>query len=242
MILQRIPPLVRWSGGVLALVIALVLLAGSYLGYFSTDPVTVVWPQQRVGNAKAIFLSGDLGFNVGMGPEIADALTNAGLPVIGFNSLTYFRTRRTPREIEGIVRALIERANDEFGPGPTVLIGQSFGADALQLGLAGFGKPDRALVDFVVLVVPTDSVYLSASPNEMLNFSPPDLPAADTANSIDWVPLLCIAGEGEAHSLCPLLHNPNVTTVALPGGHFLDHDASRVVAVILRGIDGLEFP
>ena len=222
--------------GVLLVLTCAGLAAATYVGYFASDPVKLIEPASRTGRAKIVFLSGDLGLNMGMGPQIVDRLAWSGLPVVGFNSLTYFRTRRTPAEMASTVRALIDRADRAFGPGPVIMVGQSFGADALQVALADFTREERARIDLVVLVVPTDSVFLRASPDEMFNFSPPDLPAIESARTLDWAPVLCVHGVQEIHSLCPLLHAPNVTSVGLPGGHYLDHDPGPVVAAIERTI------
>ena len=54
---------------------------------------------------------------------------------------------------------------------------------------------------------------------------------------LSWVPLLCIRGAEEESSLCPSLSQRNATTVRLPGGHELHHDADGASAILLRAID-----
>ena len=233
---QRNLRVMNWLVALMVLTVLAALAAATYVGYFASDPVTAVPAIERHGRNKVIFLSGDMGFNIGMGPKIARGIAASGIPVLGFNSLTYFRRTRSPAQISDIIRKLLQRADREFGPGPTILVGQSFGADALQLGLANATPAERAKVQLVVLVVPTDGIYLRASPNEMLNFGRPDLPALQTADELNWVPLLCIHGEDEAHSLCPLLKGRNVQVVTLPGGHFLDGNVDKVIDAILDSI------
>jgi type IV secretory pathway VirJ component len=53
-----------------------------------------------------------------------------------------------------------------------------------------------------------------------------------TARQITWTPLLCIQGREEASSLCPLLHQPNALSVALPGGHRLNGDVDAVYGTL----------
>ena len=232
-----VKPLLVRAGAIALLAVAAFLIWLAYLGYFSADPVTIVRPAGKDNSGYAvIFLSGDMGLNAGMGPEIIRRFTEDGVPVVGFNSLSFFRRNRAPTEVTAMVRSLIERARTQFGQKPLVLVGQSFGADALQLGLADFSPAERKDIAMIALTVPTDSVYLQASPNELFNLTPPDLSALPTAQKLDWAPLLCIHGIKERHSLCPELQIANVDVVALPGGHFLKHDAGLVYRTITRKI------
>ena len=175
-----------------------------------------------------VFLSGDMGFNAGMGPKIVQKFTADGVPVVAFNSLTFFRTKRTKVEVADMLRDLIITARKRFGRKNLVLVGQSFGADALQLGLADLKPSERRDVKLVALTVPTNTIYLQASPNELFNLTPPDISALPTASKLDWVPVVCIYGREETGSLCPKLKLKNADLVPLPGGHFLDKNAELV--------------
>jgi type IV secretory pathway VirJ component len=84
----------------------------------------------------------------------------------------------------------------------------------------------------VALVVPGATVEYRASPGEMFTFAMTEADALPTARKLDWAPLLCVHGQEEAASLCPLLHQPNVQTVALPGGHPLHHDVDALYHVL----------
>jgi len=56
--------------------------------------------------------------------------------------------------------------------------------------------------------------------------------ALPTARQLRWTPLLCIHGIEEQASLCPLLDQPNLESVALPGGHPLHWDADAAYATL----------
>lgn len=222
--------LLGWVG----VILALIAIGGAgylwYLGYFASDPYKAIPanPDAPRADYAIAFLSGDMGFNAGMGPKISERFVADGVPVLGFNSLTFFRTRRTPQEVEAMVQAVTKRTMLEFGVERVVLFGQSFGADALHLGLPAMPEPLRQHIAFVALVVPTDTVFLQASPGETFNWYEPDLPALPTARQLNWVPALCIHGAEEAHSLCPLLTQPNMVDLLLPGGHGLKKDPDAV--------------
>lgn len=224
---------------VASLLVLLTLTAAflGYIGYFG-GPVFTLLPADNPSrrDVSAVLLSGDMGFKVGMGPRIAERLAQDGIPVLGVSSLAYFRTRRTPAEAETLVADAMQRTLAATGARRIVLIGQSFGADMLQTGLATLPKGLRDKVAMVVLVVPGDTVSFRASPSELFDFGPADGPALPTARKLDWVPLLCVYGIEEENSLCPLLQMPNVRRVALPGGHPLRRDADRLYAILSGAI------
>ncbi|MET0240618.1 MAG: AcvB/VirJ family lysyl-phosphatidylglycerol hydrolase [Sphingobium sp.] len=214
---------------------------GGYIGYFGGPILTMLPATARPAPAKArlaaVYLSGDMGFKMGMAPRIAARLTADGIPVIGVNSLNYFRHERTRAEVESLVADLTRRALTFGHADKVILIGQSFGADILQTGLVGLPPALRAKVRMVALVVPTDTVLLHASPSEIFTWLSPETDALATAHKLDWVPVTCIHGMQESRSLCPLWRQANVDVVALPGGHPLRGDADAVHAVLSRAID-----
>lgn len=238
----------RWLVRI-ALTLAVLGIAGAsalgWMGYFRDDPVTLYPAAQRRSTAKIVFLSGDMGLKTGLNPAITRGLSERGWPVLGFNSMTWFRQHRSRAEVERLIPDLMARADAAFGPGPTVLIGKSFGADALQLALARLPQSERSRVPLVVLIVPTDTIYLKVSLGETLEWSPPDLPALPSARQLGWAPVLCIYGEQETRSLCPSLRGPGITRRPLPGGHFLNRDAApplREIVAALERVHGAEQP
>ena len=229
----------------LAMIMALLLVGATgywaWLGYFGGAlyvPLRAVGSppagQERLG---AVIISGDMGFKVGMGPKIAERLTAHGIPVVGVNSLVYFNRRRTPIEIRAFVAAAIRRGLAQAEVDRIVLVGQSFGADMVHVGLVGLTPELRAKLALVALVVPTETVDYRASPLELAGLVKPDAPALPTARQLTWVPTLCVQGIEERDSLCPSLTAPNVHKVALPGGHPLHYDADALYAQLCFAMD-----
>ncbi|MET0247214.1 MAG: AcvB/VirJ family lysyl-phosphatidylglycerol hydrolase [Sphingomonas sp.] len=229
----------------ISLVALLVVLAGAagwlrYIGYlggpvfFEMSATAQTAPGER--GLGVVIVSGDMGFRVGMGPPIAKGFTADGVPVLGVSSLAYFRNRRTPQEVQALIRESVERALKMPNVDHLVLIGQSFGADMLHVGLTGLPADLRARVQLVALVVPTDTVYYQASPAEMLTFSDPDAAALPTARQLTWIRALCVQGAEEKDSLCPRLTQPNMRRVALPGGHYLNYDSDALYRVLHQAV------
>lgn len=228
----------RWPLGIVGAVILVAGGLGAKAGLFGGPVFTEMHANATVPRARlsAVFLSGDIGFNFGMGPHIARRITDDGIPVVGVNTLTYFRQRRSVGEIKQLVAVAIRKAL-ALGPADQViLIGQSYGADILQAGLAGLAEPLRQKIAMVALIVPTDAIHYRISPGEMLGWTPPDADALVTARQLDWVPTICIYGRTETDSPCPSLTWSNVHSVALPGGHGLHQDSAAVHAVLFGAV------
>lgn len=187
---------------------------------------------RRAGQAAVLF-SGDAGF-LGAGPEISRAVEQLGLPVLGISSLAEFRQRRTIPQTVAIVNDAVRTARAKFGADRILLVGHSFGSDVIGAALPDLAPDVRQALIGVVLIVPTDSVYLRADPTELSYRGPPDADLS-RVQSVTWLPLLCIQGQQEPDSLCPKLRAANVTMIALPGGHGLHRDFARLAAAIEFG-------
>lgn len=207
-----------------------------YLGWFGGPRyrMEAAVPPVRA-NEVAVLFSGDTGLNAGVSMPVMRAFADHGLPVLGVNSLTVFATRRTPAQARAIVADAIRVAMRRSGASRVIVVGQSFGADMVQYAMATLDPALRRHVVQVILSVPGDTLLFKASPGGLLDGAP-DAPALPSARRIDWVPVLCVHGTREPHSLCPLWHAPNVRVVALPGGHYLDHDAARLSATLWHAV------
>jgi type IV secretory pathway VirJ component len=135
-----------------------------------------------------------------------------------------------------MVRDTAEQALRQTGAARLVLIGHSFGANVLLAGVEQLPPALRARVATVVLLVPGDTMLFRATPGGALDFGADDGPAIGFARRLDWVPVLCVHGEVEEHSLCPLWHAPNLLVRTLPGGHYLGHDDAAVARAVLTQV------
>ena len=93
----------------------------------------------------------------------------------------------------------------------------------------------RSRIALVSLIVPGDTMLFRATPGGVFDYRH-DGPALPYARRLDDRPVLCISGEDEPGSLCPIWQQHNVRTVALPGDHYLLRDAPLVAATLERGL------
>lgn len=213
----------------------------AYIGYFGGQTFGRARPTAPASAARRdvaiVFLSGDMGINGGMGRPLVARFAADGIPAVTVNSLVFFRHERAPGEVRDMVATAIRKALDQTHARHLILIGQSFGADALHIGLAHLPDDLRARVALVVLVVPTDTVLYRATPSNLFNWFAPEAPALPTGRLLTWVPVVCVRGVEETDSLCPLLHQPNLRQIGLPGDHYLQRNPAAVHAALLAAID-----
>ncbi|MBL7598995.1 type IV secretion system protein VirJ, partial [Escherichia coli] len=95
-----------------ALAALALILAGftgflAYVGYFGGPLYYDMAPARPAPPAMkglaVVLVSGDMGFKIGMGPDIAKRFAADGVPVVGVSSLAYFRQQRTPAEIQKLI-------------------------------------------------------------------------------------------------------------------------------------------
>ncbi len=226
--------LLAGSGGAAVLALLGYLAFLGYFGgpLFETVPATAAPPAAERGTV-AVFVSGDMGFNAGMAPRIARRIAAQGIPVIGVNALTAFARGGNAATATTLVREAVARAAALPGTRRVFLIGQSFGANIVLAGAGALPPALKARVGLVGLVVPGDRMAFRATPGGVPDIGSDGL-ALPVAVRLDDMPVLCIHGEAEADSLCPLWHRRNVRAAVLPGDHYLHHDDALVTAVLLR--------
>jgi type IV secretory pathway VirJ component len=210
------------------------------IGYFAREPIIVFKASARPAPSRAglsaIYLSGDMGFDLALSRVVLNRLSADGVPVIGVNSLIFFRQRRTQAEVTALITDAMRRALTFGRAKRLILIGQSFGADMLQAGLTGLSKELRSKVGLVALIVPSKTLDYQVSVFEILARATPDADGFPTARQLTWAPTICIYGGREKDSLCPMLPQLNVRKVALPGGHFLRHDGNGLYTALMSGL------
>lgn len=240
---RSLPRRSRWGlvAGLLAVAaIAAGLVTFLLAGFADRDAVHLFAAEGRARPLTALYFSGDMGLRFGMGPYTAAGLAQQGIPVMGVSSSTLFAQHQTAARTDAIVAEAVRQALARSGSDRLILIGQSFGADILQTGLAHLPAALRPRIASVILVVPGETVFFRADPLGFAYRGTPDSLAAHTLPAIDWVPLTCIYGVAEPDSACPSVRGANTHVVAMPGGHFLknDHDAllGQVMAAIRRDV------
>jgi type IV secretory pathway VirJ component len=184
----------------------------------------------------AIILSGDGGW-ASIDKQIGDELVKSGVPVVGFNSLQYFWSRKTPEQAAGDLDRLIRHFQDAWHKPGVVLVGYSRGADVLPL-MASRLPPGTLnairLIAFLGLEHTTDLEFrlgdlLSGRGGTRYQLLP-------EVEKLAGRPMLCLYGSREGDTLCPDLPGGLADVVELGGGHHFDGDFHKLARLVLEHV------
>ena len=199
----------------------------------SALPLTVLGVEHP-SNLMAIVISGDGGWR-DLDKTIAEDLQHQGMPVVGWDSLRYFWSKKTPEQTAIDLASVMRTFMAKWHADEVALIGYSFGADVMPfaynrlpetlrshvvlMALLGFSKT----ADFEITV----SGWLGEPPG------PQALPVEPETDQIAPALMLCFYGEGETDSACPELARRGVEVISTTGGHHFDGDYGAVARRIL---------
>ena len=209
----------------------------------STTPATGVaklplieLPTSHPSPLLAIIVSGDGGWR-DLDKVIAEDLSRDGVSVVGWDSLRYFWSYKTPEETARDLAAVIDAYSVKWRAHKVALIGYSFGADVLPFlyqRLPQHGKQRVAQISLLGLSSAAEfeikvSGWLGGSHNEAA------LPTRPALEPIDPALIQCFYGEKEEDTLCPTLAGRGADVVRTTGGHHFDGDYSALARRILAG-------
>jgi type IV secretory pathway VirJ component len=188
-------------------------------------------PEAANADKFAIIITGDGGW-AGLDRDVADGFSQSGIPVAGLSSLKYFWQLRTPEQTAHDLERIINYYLATWHRSRVVLIGYSFGADALPAVFNKLSVATRAKVASINLVGlgqrASFEIHVSAWLQDYSE-GPAIKPEVDRIA----IPVLCIRGDDEDDSLCPQLQGRNVRKLDLPGGHHFNGDYSTLVKAML---------
>jgi type IV secretory pathway VirJ component len=184
-------------------------------------------PAAPGGDTLAVFYSGDGGW-AGIDRGLAQGFVKAGVPVVGYDSLRYFWTKRTPQQAADDLTAVIRHYQVAWGKKRVVLAGYSFGADALPIIVQHLPADIRSQVRVVALLGTDSTGELEFHPGDWLNASAKDSYAiAPVLTALKDMPIVCIYGQQEHDDACPVFP-AQVRKVGLPGDHHFNGDYDAV--------------
>ncbi|MCB9696945.1 MAG: hypothetical protein H6738_09230 [Alphaproteobacteria bacterium] len=172
-----------------------------------------------------VLLSGDTGWTREH-RDLASALSARGIGVVGWSSLTYFWTARTPASLGTDLARVVAALPPEL---PVAVGGFSFGADTLPFA----PMPER--VDRVVLLSPArHAIWQVDLLGNLLGFDPTPWVVPEAIRGLGRRTLCVTPAEDEAGG-CPI---GGVESRTLDGGHWLGGRwGTRLAPMIERFLD-----
>lgn len=193
---------------------------------------------QSPGSTKrilAVHITGDGGWGV-TDAGIAKGLAADGVPVVGLSSLKYFWTRRTPESAASDLERVLKHYLRAWDKDEAVLIGYSFGADALPFMYNRLTVETQARVRLLVLMGPSASANFEIRFSSLLGrteFSD-NLPTLPEMERIPALRVLCFYGEEDKTNLCGTLASRGVRSIPVRSGHRFGRNFRPIVEAILN--------
>ncbi|MDL5364525.1 AcvB/VirJ family lysyl-phosphatidylglycerol hydrolase [Xanthomonas sp. NCPPB 2654] len=187
------------------------------------------------GEVFAIFVSGDGGW-AGLDQQVAGALAQAGIPVVGVDSLRYFWSERTPQGFATDLDRIYRHYSRLWRRGRVVLIGFSQGADVLPAAYNQLPAPMRAQVQATALLSLGKTADYEFHVSNWISSGDDGLPIAPEVAKMPGAQTLCIYGEDDDDALCPDLPRGGAQLVKLPGDHHFEGDYAELAKQILQRI------
>jgi len=184
----------------------------------------------------AVLYSGDGGW-AGLDRDVAAALAKEGVPVVGLDSLAYFWNERSPANAAADLNAIIEGYSTHWHRPRVVLVGYSFGADALPYIADHLSPAARARVKRLAMLGLSSNAEFQFHLSSWLDMSStsayPTIPAITRLRGLS---MLCVQGADETDSACRAIPKGLASVQIVPGGHHFDGNAPMLARAILNGV------
>ncbi len=199
-------------------------------------PLVVVPARGTPRRVFAVILSGDGGW-AGIDREIGGVLAADGVPVVGLDSLKYFWNKRTPDGAAADLVRIIRHFRARWQAEGVILVGYSFGADALPFLANRLPADLRAEVRLVALLSPSHGASFEFHVAEWLGARGAELPTLPEIGELRGEKILCVYGQEEKDTVCRDLRPPQATVLELTGAHHYGGAYDRIARAILAQAD-----
>jgi len=184
-------------------------------------------------DTTAIILTGDGGW-ADLDRSLAEGLAARGVPSVGWSSLRYYWTPRTPETAAADLARIVRHYTAAWGAQRVILIGYSFGADVLPFLVNRLPAPLQSHIRAVALLGLSATADFEFHMAEWIGRRQGShyrtIPEAERLP----VHVLCVHGSDEDDSACRTVTGPHITSVQVGHGHHFSGDYARLVEFILR--------
>jgi type IV secretory pathway VirJ component len=197
-------------------------------------PLIEIPAEGPASDLLAVVLSGDGGW-ASIDREVGGALAKRGVAVVGFDSLQYFWTPRTPDESGRALTRIVSHYLDAWHKQRAALVGYSRGADVLPFMASRLPSELRARVALIALLGPARSVEFEFHLSDWIGGSSGGraLEIAPEVAKLRGTRVLCVYGHDEDESLCRGLDPSLAIRDERPGDHHFDGNYEAIARRIL---------
>ena len=186
----------------------------------------------------AVVISGDGGWR-DLDKTIAENLQRDGVPVVGWDSLRYFWSRKNPQQTASALAAVLRTFMARWHASKVALIGYSFGADVMPFAYNRLPDSLRSHVALIALLGFSQTADFQITLTGWLG-EPPQLDTLPVFPETDKIPsrlMQCFYGQDEKDSACPSLARRGIEVIRTTGGHHFDGDYNALARRILAGFE-----
>jgi type IV secretory pathway VirJ component len=184
-------------------------------------------------NTLAIVLSGDGGW-ADIDKSLAAALAAKGIPVVGWSSLAYYWTPRTPEGAAADLARIITHYTNAWRKQNVIVVGYSFGADVAPFLVNRLPPSASSRISRLALLSPSDSAAFEFHLASWFGGgADPRNPTRPEVERIA-VSVVCVAATDETDSVCRQVRMPQLRLVTIGQGHHFSGEYARVADAILQ--------
>ena len=195
-------------------------------------------PASGQGDTFAVFVSGDGGW-AGLDKDVAGALAEAGIPVVGVDSLRYFWSERTPAGFAVDLDRIARYYANQWKRPKLMLIGFSQGADVLPAAINKLPPATAQMLRMTALMSVGETADYEFHVSNWISSGGEDgLPIAPEMQRMAADRTLCIYGADDDDALCPKLPVGSAQLIKLPGDHHFEGDYEGLAKAILQHVQG----
>ncbi|MBA1156223.1 virulence factor family protein [Microvirga mediterraneensis] len=197
-------------------------------------PVSIIRPEGLV-KGLAVIISGDGGWR-DIDKSIGEWLSQKGVAVVGLDSLRYFWSKKSPKDVASDLALLFDHYGAEFGTNRYAIVGFSFGSDIMPDVWPELPKAVRDHVRLVsLLALGTNADFEVTVEGFIGAASAESRPLAPLLHQLPLDRTLCIYGREEAEdneTSCTAPELGDAQRLALEGGHHFDGDYGKAAEAI----------
>ena len=193
-----------------------------------------VAPSTATGT-MAIILTGDGGW-ARLDKSLAAGMATRGIPSVGWSSLRYYWTPRTPEGAAEDLARIIRHYMSEWRADRVILVGYSFGADVLPFLVNRLPASLQSHVRSVALLGLSETADFEFHVSDWISHSGTSAYRTIPETERISVPVLCVRGAAENDSACSTLKGPHITSLEVGQGHHFSGNYAELVDAIAKPV------
>jgi len=207
-------------------------------GILKTDsklPIITYPSKTNDKKTMILYLSGDGGW-LDFSDNLAVSLSENGFSTVGFNSRSYFWSKKSPKQIGLDFSQLIHEYLQTFDSKNIILCGYSFGADVVPFIYNNLSLKEKNKVKSLVLLSPFATTDFVVYTTDLLNLGG-DSREFKVIKEVEKIrlPISCYYGEEESRQPLSVIKKKRFQLFELQGGHrYAESAIPFIVSNILK--------